>query len=70
MASLLHLWRNRLPKEKTKEELDEYYDKVEDMNLKSDFPAMLLGLLMALWPLLIIIAAIVIIPMWLFGALW
>ena len=55
--------------EKTKEELDQYYDKVEDMDLKSDFPAMLLGLLMALWPLLLILAAIILIPMWLFGAL-
>ena len=70
MASLLHLWRDRLPKEKSKEELDQYYDKIEDMNLgKSDFLAMFLGLFLALWPLLLILAAIILIPMWLFGAL-
>ena len=67
MASLLNWWKKRLPKEKTEEELDEHYDRMEQMDLeKGDFFAMIVGAFMALWPVLLIVAAIVLIPMLIF----
>ena len=61
---ILERWKNRLPREKTQKELDEYYDSIEKLELeKSDYFAMFLGALMAFWPLILIVAAIFLIPM-------
>lgn len=65
--SLLHLWKNRLPKEKSEEELEAHYDRMDQMDLeKGDFFAMVLGAFMALWPVLLIVAVIFLIPMLIF----
>ncbi len=67
---ILERWKKRLPKEKTQQELDEYYDQIEQMHLdKTDYLAMFLGALMAFWPLILIVAAIFLIPMLIFRAL-
>ncbi len=67
MASLLDWWKKRLPKERTQEELDEHYDRMEQMDLeKGDFFAMVVGAFMELWPVLLIVAVIVLIPMLIF----
>ena len=65
--AILERWKKRLPKERTQEELDEYYDQIEQLNLdKTDYLAMFLGMLMAFWPLILIVAAIFLIPMLIF----
>ena len=57
-------WKSRLPKEKTEEELEEHYKKMDEMDLdKGDFAAMIIGAFMAFWPILVIVALIVLIPM-------
>ena len=65
--AILERWKKRLPKEKTQQELDEYYDEIEKLELdKTDYFAMFLGALMAFWPLILIVAAIFLIPMLIF----
>ena len=65
--AFLERWKKRLPREKTQEELDEYYAKMEETPLeKGDRLAMFLGALMAFWPLILIVAAIFLIPMLIF----
>ena len=65
--AILERWKKRLPREKTQKELDEYYDEIEKLELdKSDYFAMFLGALMAFWPLILIVAAIFLIPMLIF----
>lgn len=62
--SFISRWKDRLPKEKTQEELDEFYDRMEEKELeKGEMFAMILGAWMALWPVLLIVAVIVLIPM-------
>ena len=65
--AILERWKKRLPKEKTQQELNEYYDEIEKLELdKTDYFAMFLGALMAFWPLILIVAAIFLIPMLIF----
>ena len=65
--AILERWKKRLPREKTQQELDEYYDEIEKLELdKTDYFAMFLGALMAFWPLILIVAAIFLIPMLIF----
>ena len=60
-------WRNRLPKEKSPQELEDHYTRMEHLELeKGDFPAMLLGAFLAFLPVLLIVAAIFLIPMLIF----
>ena len=48
----------------TQEELDAHYDRMEEMELgKGEFFAMIVGAWMAFWPVLLIVAIIVLIPM-------
>ncbi|MCL2124674.1 MAG: hypothetical protein FWH33_01650 [Oscillospiraceae bacterium] len=54
--------KNLLPKSKTKDELDERYDKVELE--KGDFPAMIIAAFITFFPVLIIAMAV------LFGIIW
>ena len=62
--ALLDFLRKRLPKEKSEAELEEHYDRIDQMDLdKGDFFAMVVGAFMALWPVLLIVAIIVLIPM-------
>ena len=62
--SFIDRWKSRLPKEKTEEELEAHYDRMDEMEFeKSDFVAMMLGVWMALWPILVMVAVIVLIPM-------
>ena len=62
--ALLDFWRKRLPKEKSEAELEAHYDRIDQMDLdKGDFFAMVVGAFMALWPVLLIVAIIVLIPM-------
>lgn len=62
--AFLERWKSRLPKEKTEEELNEHYDRMEQMELdKGEYFAMLVGAWMALWPVLLIVAIIVLVPM-------
>lgn len=62
--AFLSRWKDRLPKEKTEEELEAHYDRMDEMEFeKSDFVAMMLGAWMALWPILVMVAVIVLIPM-------
>lgn len=62
--SFIERWKSRLPKEKTEEELNEHYDRMEEMDLdKGEYFAMIIGAWMALWPVLLIVAIIVLIPM-------
>ena len=64
---ILERWKKRLPEEKTREELDAHYERMEKLELeKGDFLAMVLGAFMAFWPLLLILAAIFLIPLLLF----
>ena len=61
---MLERWKERLPKEKTKEELEAHYQAMEEVPLeKGDKLAMFLGALMAFWPLILIVLAIFLIPM-------
>ena len=54
--ALLDYWRKRLPREKSEAELEEHYDKIDQMDLdKGDFFAMVVGAFMALWPVLLIV---------------
>jgi len=62
--SFIERWKSRIPKEKTEEELEEYYDWMEEKESeKGEFFAMLVGAWMALWPVLVIVAVIVLLPM-------
>ena len=62
--AFLERWKSRLPKEKTQEELDEHYDRMEEMEFeKGEFFAMFVGAWMALWPVLLMVAVIVLLPM-------
>ena len=62
--SFIDRWKSRLPKEKTEKELNEHYDRMEEMELgKGEYFAMIIGAWMALWPVLLIVAIIVLIPM-------
>ena len=62
--AFLERWKSRLPTEKTEEELNEHYDRMEQMELdKGEYFAMLVGAWMALWPVLLIVAIIVLVPM-------
>jgi len=49
---LFDRYLERLPKKKTKEELDEHYDKIELE--KGDFPAMVIAALITFLPVVII----------------
>ena len=61
---VLERWKNRLPKEKSREELEAHYREMEEVPLeKGDRLAMFLGALMAFWPLILIVLAIFLIPM-------
>ncbi len=67
---LLEKWKKRLPAEKTPQELDAHYSRMEKLELeKGDYLAMVLGAFLAFAPLLLVLAAIILIPMLLFGAL-
>jgi hypothetical protein len=58
---------NNLPKDKTKEELDEHYSK---MNLeKNDFLAMVLAGFRVFTPILIVLLAVLLLMMWFFRAI-
>ena len=62
--SFISRWKERLPKEKTQEELDAHFDRMDEMELeKVDFLAMILGAWMAFWPILVMVAVIILIPM-------
>lgn len=54
--------KSKLPKPKTEEELDEYYDKLELE--KGDIPAMIIAALITFVPVALIIMAVV------YGFLW
>ena len=59
---MLNYFKKRLPKEKSKEELDEHYDKM-DLE-KSDFPAMLIAAFLKFAPVILIIFIVF------YGILW
>ena len=59
---MLNYFKKRLPKEKSKEELDEHYDKM-DLE-KSDFPAMLIAAFLTFEPVILIIFIVF------YGILW
>ena len=62
--AFLQRWKSRLPKEKTQEELDAHYDFMEENEFeKGEFVSMILGAFMAFWPILAMIAVIVLVPM-------
>jgi len=64
---ILERWKDRLPREKTPEELDAHYKEMEQLQLeKGDKLAMFLGALLAFWPLILIVLAIFLIPMLIF----
>ena len=65
---ILERWKNRLPKEKTPEELDAHYAQMDQLE-KGDRLAMFLGALIAFAPLILIILAIFLIPMLIFRVL-
>jgi len=54
--------KSLLPKNKSKEELDQHYDKIELE--KGDFPAMVIAALITFLPVLIIALVVV------FGVIW
>ena len=54
--------KSLLPKNKSKEDLDEHYDKIELE--KGDFPAMVIAALITFLPVLIIALVVV------FGVIW
>ena len=60
--SLFDRFRERLPKTKTKEELDEHYDKIELE--KGDFAAMVIAAFITFLPVLIIAMVIF------YGVIW
>ena len=63
---MLERWRKRLPKEKTREELDLFYEE-EKLDLeKGDRLAMFLAALITFLPLILMALAIFLIPMLLF----
>ena len=66
--NMLERWKDRLPKEKTQEELDAHYDRMEQLE-KGDRLAMFLGALLAFWPLIVIVLALFLIPMLIFRVL-
>ena len=59
---MLNYFKKSLPKEKSKEELDEHYDKM-DLE-KSDFPAMLIAAFLTFAPVILIIFIVF------YGILW
>lgn len=62
--NMLERWKDRLPKEKSREELEAHYREMEEMPLeKGDRLAMFFGALMAFWPLILIVLAVFLIPM-------
>ena len=65
---ILERWKDRLPREKTPEELDAHYAAMENLE-KGDKLAMFLGALLAFWPLIVIVLAIFLIPMLIFRVL-
>ena len=65
---MLERWKDRLPKEKTQEELDAHYDMMDQLE-KGDKLAMFLGALLAFWPLIVIVLALFLIPMLIFRVL-
>lgn len=64
--SFWNRWKENLPKEKTKEELDAHYDGM-DLE-KGDFPAMIIAGLITFVPILLVIGVVLWLVMWLFGA--
>ena len=66
--SFLQRWKDRLPREKTPEELNAHYAAMEKLE-KGDRLAMFLGALLAFWPLILIVLAIFLIPMLIFHVL-
>jgi len=56
--------KSLLPKNKSKDELDEHYDKIELE--KGDFPAMVIAALITFLPVLIIAMVVVFGVIWLF----
>ena len=68
--SFLSRWKERLPKEKSREELEAHYREMEEVPLeKGDRLAMFLGALMAFWPLILILLVIFLVPMLIFRVL-
>jgi len=65
MFGLPEKFRSRLPKKKTKSELDKHYSSIEEVELeKNDFLAMVIAAIITFLPV-VIIAMIVI-----YGLLW
>ena len=61
---ILERWKKRLPKEKSKEELNKHYEEMEQLPLeKGDRLAMFLAALITFLPVLLIAFAIYLIPM-------
>lgn len=60
--SLWDRYRERLPKDKSKEELDEHFKEVKTE--KKDFPAMVIAAFVTFVPLILLIVGIV------FGVMW
>ena len=56
--------KNLLPKNKTKQELDEHYNKIELE--KGDFPAMIIAAIITFLPVLIIAMIVIYGLLWLF----
>jgi len=55
-------FKNRLPQKKTREELDEHYEKIELE--KGDYPAMVIAAFITFLPILLIAMAVF------YGVLW
>ena len=67
---VLERWKKLLPREKSAEELEAHYRSMEELPLeKGDRLGMFLGALMAFWPLILLVLAIFLVPMWIFGVL-
>ena len=65
--SFFDRYRERLPKKKTKDELDKHYNDIEDAGLeKGDFLAMVIAAFITFFPVLIIVMIIFFGLMWLF----
>jgi len=62
---MLQRFREILGKRKTKEQLDEHYKKMEELELeKGDFPAMVIAALITFLPVVLIAMAVI------FGLVW
>jgi len=60
------LFKSKMPKKKTKEELDDHFKEVEKVGLeKGDFPAMVIAALITFLPVLIIAIVVIYGLMWL-----